>query len=66
MAQAHSDHLAALESLLTLKCQTFTAVPVFGEEAKGTSAAGEQQKQAKVYLFPKREQARKKVLSKAA
>jgi len=66
IAQAHSDHLAALESLLTLKFQTFTEVPVFGEEAKVTSSAGEKQKQAKVYLFPKREQARKKVLSKAA
>jgi transposase len=66
IAQAHSDHLAELESLLTLKFQTFTAVPVLGEEAKVDSSAGEKQKQAQVYLFPKRKQAQKKVSSKAA
>jgi len=55
-----------LESLLTLKFQTFTEVPVFGEEAKVTSSAGEKQKQAQVYLFPKRKQAQQKVSSKAA
>lgn len=66
IAQAPSAPLAAWESLLTLKFQTCTEVPVFGEEAKVTSSAGEKQKQAKVYLFPKRAQARKKVLSKAA
>jgi transposase len=66
IAQAHSDHLAALESLLTLKFQTFTEVPVLGEEAKVASSAGEKQKQAQVYLFPKRKQARKKVSPKAA
>src|SRR5512145_2554853 len=61
IAQAHSDHLAALESLLTLKFQTFTAVPVRGEEAKVASSAGKKQKQAQVYLLPKRKQAQKKV-----
>ena len=66
IAQAHSDHLAALESLLTLKFQTFTEVLVLGEEAKVDSSAGEKQKQAQVYLFPKRKQAQKKVSSKAA
>jgi transposase len=66
IAQAHSDHLAELESLLTLKFQTFTEVLVLGEEAKVDSSAGEKQKQAQVYLFPKRKQAQKKVSSKAA
>jgi transposase len=66
IAQAHSDHLADLESLLTLKFQTFTEVPVLGEETKVDSSAGEKQKQAQVYLFPKRKQAQKKVSSKAA
>ena len=66
IAQAHSDHLAALERLLTLKFQTFTAVPVLGEEAKVASSAGKKQKQAQVYLLPKRKQAQKKVSSKAA
>jgi transposase len=66
IAHAHSDHLAALESLLTLKFQTFTAVPVLGEEAKVASSAGGKQKQAQVYLLPKGKQARKKVSSKAA
>jgi transposase len=66
IAQAHRDHLAALESLLTLKFPTFTEVPVLGEEATVASSAGEQQQQAQVYLFPKRKQAQKKVSSKAA
>lgn len=66
IAQAHSDHLAALERLWTLKFQTFTAVPVLGEEAKVASSAGKKQKQAQVYLLPKRKQAQKKVSSKAA
>jgi transposase len=65
-AHAHSDHLAALESLLTLKFQTFTAVPVLGEEAKVAASAGAKQQQAHVHLFPKRKQAQKKVSSKAA
>ena len=65
-AQAHSDHLAALERLLTRQFQTFTAVPVLGEEAKVASSAGKKQKQAQVYLLPKRKQAQKKVSSKAA
>jgi transposase len=66
LAQAHSDHLAELESLLTLKFQTFTEVPVLGEEAKVAASAGEKQQQAQVHLFPKRKQAQKKVSSKAA
>jgi transposase len=66
LAQAHSDHLAELESLLTLKFQTFTAVPVLGEEAKVAASAGEKQQQAQVHLFPRRKQAQKKVSSKAA
>jgi transposase len=66
LAHAHSDHLAALESLLTLKCQTFTAVPVLGEEAKVAASAGEKQPQAQVHLFPRRQQAQKKVSSRAA
>jgi transposase len=66
IAQAHSDHLAELESLLTLKFQTFTEVLVLGEEAKVDSSPGEKQKQAQVSLFPKRKQAQKKVSSKAA
>jgi hypothetical protein len=41
-------------------------VLVLGEEAKVDSSAGEKQKQAQVYLFPKRKQAQKKVSSKAA
>jgi len=66
LAQAHSDHLAELESLLTLKFQTFTEVPVLGEEAKVAASAGEKQQQAQVHLFPKRKQAQKKISSKAA
>ena len=66
LAYAHSDHLAALESLLTLKFQTFTAVPVLGEEAKVAASAGEKQQQAQVHLFPRRKQAQQKVSSKAA
>jgi transposase len=66
IAQAHSDHLAELESLLTLKFQTFTEVLVLGEEAKVDSSAGKKQKPAQVYLFPKRKQAQQKVSSKAA
>ena len=66
IAQAHSDHLAELESLLTLKFQTFTAVPVLGEEAKVAASAGGKQQQAQVHLFPRRKQAQKKVSSKAA
>jgi len=66
LAHAHSDHLAALESLLTLKFQTFTAVPVLGEEAKVAASAGEKQQQAQVHLFPRRKQAQKKVSSRAA
>ncbi len=66
IAQAHSDHLAELESVLTLKFQTFTAVPVLGEEAKVASSAEEKPQQVQVYLFPKRKRAQKKVSSKAA
>src|SRR5262249_22570558 len=66
IAQAHSDHLAELESLLTLKFQTFTEVLVLGEEAKVDSSAGKKQKPAQVYVFPKRKQAQQKVSSKAA
>ena len=66
LAHAHSDHLAELESLLTLKFQTFTAVPVLGEEAKVAASAGEKQPQAQVHLFPRRKQAQKKVSSRAA
>ena len=66
IAQAHSAHLAALERLLTLKFQTFTAVPVLGEEAKVAASAGEKQQQAQVHLFPRRKQAQKKVSSRAA
>src|SRR5438067_5021160 len=66
IAQAHSDHWAELESLLTLKFQTFTEVLVLGEEAKVDSSAGKKQKPAPVYLFPKRKQAQQKVSSKAA
>ena len=66
IAQAHSDHLAELESLWTLKFQTFTAVLVLGEEAQVDSSAGKKQKPAQVYLFPKRKQAQQKVSSKAA
>ena len=65
IAQAHSGHLAELESLLTLKFQTFTEVLVLGEEAKVDSSAGENRNR-RVYLFPKRKQAQKKVSSKAA
>jgi transposase len=66
IAQAHSDHLAELESLLTLKFQTFTEVLVLGEEAKVDSSAGKKQKPAQVYLFPRHKQAQQKVSSKAA
>ena len=66
LAHAHSDHLAELESLLTLKFQTFTAVPVLGEEVKVAVSAGEKQQQAQVHLFPRRKQAQKKVSSRAA
>jgi transposase len=66
LAYAHSDHLAELESLLTLKFQTFPAVPVLGEEAKVAASAGEKQPQAQVHLFPRRKQAQKKVSSRAA
>jgi transposase len=66
IAQAHRDHLAELESLLTLKFQTFTEVLVLGEEAKVDSSAGKTQKPAPVSLFPKRKQAQQKVSSKAA
>jgi transposase len=66
IAQAHRDHLAELESLLTLKFQTFTEVLVLGEETKVDSSAGKKQKPAQVYLFPKRKQAQQKVSSKAA
>lgn len=66
IGQAPSDHLTELESLLTLKFQTFTAVPVLGEEAKVTSSAAEKQQQAHVSLFPKRKHAQKEVSAKAA
>ena len=66
IAQAHSDHLAELESLLTLKFQTFTAVPVLGEEVKVASSAEAKQQQAQVYLFPERKKVQKEVSSKAA
>ena len=63
---SNSDHLAELESFLTLKFQTFTEVLVLGEEAKVDSSAGKKQKPAQVYSFPKRKQAQQKVSSKAA
>jgi transposase len=66
IAHAHSDHRAELESLLTLKFQTCTAVPGLGEEATVASSVGKRQKQAQVYLMPKRKQAQKNVSSKAA
>jgi transposase len=66
IAQAQSEHQAELESLLTLKFQTFKEVPVLGEEAKVDLAPGEKQKQAQVYLFPQRKQAQKIVSSRAA
>ncbi len=49
-----------------MQFQTFTAVLGHGEEVKVDSSAGKKQKQAQVYLFPKRKQAQKKVSSKAA
>ena len=66
IAQAHRDHLAELESLLTRKFQTFTEVLVLGEEAKVDSFAGKKQKPAHVYWFPRHKQAQQKVSSKAA
>jgi transposase len=53
IAQAPSLHRAALASLLTLKFQTFTAVPVLGEESK-------------VHLFPVAKKAHPQVSSQAA
>jgi len=66
LAQAHSDHLAELESFIDPEVPNFTEVPVLGEEAKVAASAGEKQQQAQVHLFPKRKQAQKKVSSKAA
>jgi transposase len=66
IAHAHSDHLTELERLLTLKFQTFTEVPVLGEDATVGSSTGEEQQQAQILSFPQRKQARKKVSSKAA
>jgi transposase len=53
IAQAHSQHQAELESLLTLRFQTFREVPVIGEGGQ-------------VSPFPGARQAQKKVSSKAA
>jgi hypothetical protein len=53
ITQAHSQHPAELESLLTLRFQTFREVPVIGEEGQ-------------VSPFPGARQAQKKVSSKAA
>jgi len=53
IAQAPDKHKAELESLLTLKFQSFKAVRVIGEESN-------------VSLFPVARQTRKKVSSKAA
>jgi transposase len=53
IAQAHSQHQAELESLLTLRFQTFREVPVIGEGGK-------------VSPFPGAKQPQKKVSSKAA
>ena len=53
IAQAHSQHQAELESLLTLRFQTFREVPVIGEEGQ-------------VSPFPGARQSQKKVSSKAA
>ena len=66
IAHAHSDHLAELERLLTLKFQTFTEVPVLGEDATVGSSTGEKQQQTQILSFPQRKQAQKKVSSKAA
>ena len=66
IAHAHSDHLTELERLLTLKFQTFTEVPVLGEDATVGSSTGEEQQQAQILSFPQRKQARKKVSAKAA
>jgi len=66
IAQAHSAHLAALERLLTLKFQTFTEMPVLGEDATVGSSTGEKQQQTQILSFPQRKQAQKKVSSKAA
>jgi transposase len=51
--QAPAKHQEALASLLTLKFQTFKAVPVIGEESN-------------VYLFPVARQTQRKVSSQAA
>jgi transposase len=53
IAQAPTLHRAALASLLTLKFQTFTAVPVLGEESN-------------VHLFPVAKKAHPQVSSQAA
>lgn len=53
IAQASTTHKEELESLLTLKFQSFTAVRVLGEESN-------------VSVFPVARQTRKKVSSKAA
>jgi transposase len=53
IAQAHSTHQAELESLLTLRFQTFKEVPVIGEGGQ-------------VSPFPGTKQPQKKVSSKAA
>ena len=66
IAQAHSAHLAALERLLTLKFQTFTEMPVLGEDATVGSSTGEKQQQTQILSFPQRKQAQKKVSSRAA
>lgn len=53
IAQAPTHHRAALASLLTLKFQTFKAVPVIGEESN-------------VHLFPVAKKAHRHVSSQAA
>jgi hypothetical protein len=51
---------------LTLKFQTFTEMPVLGEDATVGSSTGEKQQQTQSLSFPQRKQAQKKVSSKAA
>jgi transposase len=48
IAQAHSQHQAELESLLTLRFQTFREVPVIGEGGQVSPFPGAKQSQRKV------------------
>jgi transposase len=48
IAQAHSQHQAELESLLTLRFQTFREVPVIGEGGQVSPFPGARQSQRKV------------------